>query len=99
MPFVNVGLLTRIGGTGVRLGLGAGLLTQRRAGSVRPLTMHSAVHILILMAEKRKRKNPAAVALGRRGGARSRVNLTPTQRTALGRKGAAARWAKEKKGE
>jgi hypothetical protein len=45
---------------------------------------------------KRKRKNPAAVALGRRGGARSRINLAPEQRTALGRKAAAARWAKTK---
>jgi hypothetical protein len=48
------------------------------------------------MAEKRKRKNPAAVALGRRGGARSRINLTPEERTALARKAAAARWAKRK---
>ena len=46
----------------------------------------------------KKRKDPAAVALGRKGGRKSRVNLTPEERTALGRKAAAARWGK-KKGE
>lgn len=48
------------------------------------------------MAEKKKQKNPAAVALGRKGGKRSRVNLTPEQRTELGRKAVQARWAKAK---
>ena len=43
-----------------------------------------------------KKKNPAAVALGRRGGKNSRVNLTPKNRTELARKAAAARWAKAK---
>jgi len=41
-----------------------------------------------------KRKNPAAVALGKRGGKRSRVNLSPEERTALAKKAAAARWGK-----
>jgi hypothetical protein len=45
---------------------------------------------LSLMA---KRKNPAAVALGRKGGKNSRANLTPEQRKALARKAAAARWS------
>jgi hypothetical protein len=45
-----------------------------------------------------KKKNPAAVALGRRGGKNSRVNLTPKKRTELARKAAAARWAKAKEG-
>jgi len=45
------------------------------------------------MAKERK-KNPAAVALGRRGGKNSRVNLTPKERTKLARKAAAARWGK-----
>jgi hypothetical protein len=39
-----------------------------------------------------KKKNPAAVALGRKGGKRSRVNLTPEERTELARRAAAARW-------
>ena len=39
-----------------------------------------------------KKKNAAAVALGRRGGANSRINLTPEKRTALAKKAAAARW-------
>lgn len=60
------------------------------------LTLHSAVHTIRDMNQKRKRKNPAAVALGRRGGARSRINLTPEERTALARKAAAARWEKRK---
>jgi hypothetical protein len=51
---------------------------------------------------KIKKKNPAAVALGRKGGKNSRANLTPEQRTALAQKAAAARWkdkpAAKKKG-
>jgi hypothetical protein len=45
---------------------------------------------------KKKRKDPAAVALGRKGGKKSQAKLTPEQRAELGRKGAAARWAKRK---
>jgi hypothetical protein len=41
-----------------------------------------------------KKKDPAAVALGRKGGKNSRVNLTPDRRRALAKKAAAARWAK-----
>jgi len=41
---------------------------------------------------KTKKKDPAAVALGRKGGKNSRVNLTPEQATELARKAAAARW-------
>jgi hypothetical protein len=48
------------------------------------------------MAEKKTRKNPAAVALGRKGGRNSRVNLTPEQRTELAQRAAAARWEKAK---
>ena len=60
---------------------------------------HTAVHIYLFpMAEKRaKRKNPAAVALGRKGGKNSRANLPPEQREALAKKAAAARWAKKGK--
>jgi hypothetical protein len=39
-----------------------------------------------------KKKNPAAVALGRKGGKKSRINLTPEQRTELARRAATARW-------
>ena len=46
-----------------------------------------------------KKKNPAAVALGRKGGKKSRVNLTPEQRTALAKKAAGARWGDKPKGE
>jgi hypothetical protein len=45
---------------------------------------------------KTKKKNPAAVALGRKGGKNSRANLTPEQRTQLAQKAAAARWKKAK---
>jgi hypothetical protein len=42
-------------------------------------------------------KNPAAVALGRRGGKATAKNLTEEQRKESARKAAQARWAKEKK--
>ena len=75
--------------------------------------MHTAVHECQLFFSQRcaytgeqmakiKKKNPAAVALGRKGGKNSRANLTPEQRTALAQKAAAARWkdkpAAKKKG-
>lgn len=45
-----------------------------------------------------KRKNPAAVALGRKGGKKGgkarAANLSAEQLTEIGRKGAAARWAR-----
>jgi hypothetical protein len=76
--------------------------------AVHVLYLHSAVHhvncfftavcIYLFEMGKPKKKNPAAVALGRKGGQRSRVNLTPQQRTELARKAATARW-KGKKGE
>ena len=44
-----------------------------------------------------KRKNPAAVALGRKGGKKGgkarAANLTPEQLSEIGRMGAAKRWA------
>ena len=43
---------------------------------------------------KAKKKNPAAVELGRRGGKNSRANLTPKERTKLARRAARARWGK-----
>ncbi len=43
------------------------------------------------------RRFPAAVALGRKGGRNSRINLTPDERTRLARKAAAARWRKAKR--
>jgi hypothetical protein len=42
-------------------------------------------------------KNPAAVALGRRGGKARVKNQTPEQRSESARKAAAARWAKNEK--
>jgi hypothetical protein len=43
-----------------------------------------------------KTKDPAAVALGRKGGKARVRNQTPAQRTALARKAAKARWGKKK---
>ena len=40
----------------------------------------------------KKKKNPAAVALGRKGGKNSRVNLSQDEKTALAKKAASARW-------
>jgi hypothetical protein len=48
---------------------------------------------MVLMA---KRKNPAAVALGKRSAAGRMEKLTPEQRSEVARKAAAARWAKPK---
>jgi hypothetical protein len=48
-----------------------------------------------------KRKNPAAVALGRKGGKKGgkarAANLTPEQLSQIGRMGAAKRWANRQK--
>jgi len=57
------------------------------------------------MADKKKRKNPHAVALGRLGGLKGgkarTARLTAEQRSELARKAVRARWAraKEKKRE
>jgi hypothetical protein len=54
------------------------------------------------MAAITKRKNPAAVALGRKGGKKGGLaraaKLTPEQRSASARKAVQARWAKDKAG-
>ncbi len=42
-------------------------------------------------------KNPAAVALGRRGGKARAAKLTPQQRSESARKAIKARWAEHKK--
>jgi hypothetical protein len=47
-----------------------------------------------------KRKDPAAVALGRKGGRARMKKMTAEQRTKLAQQAASARWNKEKgKGE
>jgi hypothetical protein len=43
------------------------------------------------------KKNPAAVALGRKGGKKYAENATAEQRKESARKAAQARWAKHKK--
>jgi hypothetical protein len=43
-----------------------------------------------------KKKDPAAVALGRKGGKNSRANLEPSHRTELAKRAATARWKKAK---
>lgn len=40
-------------------------------------------------------KDPAAAAMGRKGGAARARNLTPEQRAEIARKGAAKRWGKD----
>lgn len=49
----------------------------------------------------KKRKDPNAVALGRKGGKARLLKMTPEQRQAIARKAVTARWAKarEKKNE
>jgi hypothetical protein len=46
-----------------------------------------------------KRKNPAAVALGKRGAKARLKKLTPEKRTEVAKKAAAARWGKMAKGQ
>ncbi len=52
------------------------------------------------MVEKRKRKNPMAVALGRRGGKKSgparMQKIPPEVRREIARKAVMARWARAK---
>ncbi len=43
-----------------------------------------------------KRKNPAAVALGKRGARARNANLTPEERSKIARKAVQARWKKAK---
>lgn len=43
-----------------------------------------------------KRKNPAAVQLGRRGGKARLKKMTPEQRSEVAKMGAAARWGYKK---
>jgi hypothetical protein len=44
-----------------------------------------------------KRKNPAAVALGRHGGRQYATNSSPEERTRRARMAAEARWKKQRK--
>ena len=41
-----------------------------------------------------RRKDPAAIALGKKGGKARAAKLSPKQKTAIARKAAKARWAK-----
>ena len=54
-----------------------------------------------VMARRKRRKNPHAVALGRLGGAKggkkAAANLTPKQRRERARRAALARWKKRVK--
>lgn len=45
--------------------------------------------------KKAPEKDPAAVALGRKGGMSRAKNLTPEQLAEIGKKGAEARWGKK----
>jgi hypothetical protein len=55
------------------------------------------VHTLADSEESRRRKNPAAVALGRLGGLKGgkarAAKLSPSKRKAIARKAAQARWS------
>jgi len=67
---------------------------KESSGLYLPLSMwHSAA-----MANA-KRKDPHAVALGRKGGVARKRNLTAEQRSEIARKAVQARWKKAKKAE
>ena len=57
----------------------------------------AAPRIVILSYLMAKRKNPAAVALGRKGGKTTAKRLTAAERSASAKKAAAARWGKKGK--
>src|SRR5262245_33766778 len=59
--------------------------------------MHSGVYVYLRNMSEPKKRNAAAVALGRKGGKMSRVNLSAERRTELARKAAAARWKRDPK--
>jgi len=61
------------------------------------IEMRTAAHraSIPLMAQ---RKNPAAVALGSKGGKATAKKLTPAQRAEMASKAATARWGKKAKG-
>jgi len=46
---------------------------------------------------KKKKKDPNAVALGKKGGKASIERMTPEQRSEIARKAVLARWAKHRK--
>jgi hypothetical protein len=56
----------------------------------------SDTDILSQMPEERKKKNPAAVALGRLGGRKRAATLSAEELSEQGKRAAAARWAKSK---
>ena len=50
------------------------------------------------VVNKKKKKNPAAVALGRKGGKTRAKNLSAEELSEAGRKAVQARWKKQKSG-
>ena len=73
---------------------------SRISQEVNALDVRNRSRTMKLMA--RKRKNPYAVALGRRGGRKGgparAANMTPEQRSESARNAVMARWAKAKRG-
>ena len=63
------------------------------------MALRTAAHYTCVVRGKNlcmARKNPAAVALGSKGGKATAKKLTPEQRAASARRAAQARWAKTK---
>jgi hypothetical protein len=61
------------------------------AGGPLDIFAHRCAYV-VLFGSMVKRKNPAAVALGRKGGKATAKNLTPEQRADMARRAAVARW-------
>lgn len=63
---------------------------------------YRALQNVIGITEGRRRKDPAAVALGRKGGLKSAIarqtKIAPAERSRIASEAARARWAKEKGG-
>ena len=74
----------------------SGVISGPGEESKSPLTITKRIVFIIVV----KRKNPAAVALGRRGGKARLKKMTAEERSRIARLAVQARWAKHKgKGE
>jgi hypothetical protein len=82
------------GGFGARGGLrqAQGLCCRRTPGGAACITARRFAYTVAMS----KRKDPAAVKLGRKGGLKRMAMLTPQERTDLARRAALKRWRRAK---
>ena len=75
-------------------------VVPKRASTARPLEQPEPKSNVVAFRAPVRIKNPAAVALGKLGGAKGgrarAANLSPEERKEIAQRAAAARWAKER---